>query len=133
MGKTDGYYENMDIGEYGGAGGGGVGEAGTPESLETVERRRYNHRRVDDYCRAQCPCLSARFTVSVMACLGFIIQFGMKTNLPAAKLQLEQSGPPLNQVKLNILISIFICILVVFGFGYQPFTYGFQCLNLSYG
>jgi ACS family sodium-dependent inorganic phosphate cotransporter-like MFS transporter 6/7/8 len=58
-------------------------------SFEEMERPRLRH--VDTYCPAQCPCLSARFTVALMACIGFTISFGMRCNMGMAKLQFEGS------------------------------------------
>lgn len=62
-------------------------DAGSPESFEEIERPPLRH--IDKYVRAECPCLSQRYTVAVMTCLGFMISFGIKCNLGMAKLRLE--------------------------------------------
>lgn len=83
-------FENLD-GDGGGGmgpgGGGYIGEPGSPDSFEEIERPPL--RKIDKYTKAECPCLSQRYTIAVMACLGFIISFGMRCNMGMAKLQLE--------------------------------------------
>ena len=59
----------------------------SPMSFEEIERPPL--RKIDKYTKAECPCLSQRYTVAVMACLGFVISFGMRCNMGMAKLQLE--------------------------------------------
>lgn len=59
----------------------------SPMSFEEIERPPLRH--IDKYVKAECPCLSQRFTVAVMGCIGFIISFGMRCNMGMAKLQLE--------------------------------------------
>lgn len=85
-------YEQMDGGEVGDHGGGygQEGMAESPGSFEEIERPPLRH--IDKYCRAECPCLPARFTIAVMACIGFMISFGMRCNMSAAKLKLEHNG-----------------------------------------
>lgn len=68
----------------------------------------------DKYVRAECPCLSARYTVALLACVGFSIMFGMRCNMSMAKLKMtEGSG-------VNIYIVIFLfkpvlpCLLTTF-------------------
>ncbi|XP_031624157.1 vesicular glutamate transporter 1 [Contarinia nasturtii] len=62
------------------------GDMDSPTSFDEIERPPLRH--VDKYCRAQCLNLSARYTVAFMAMMGFIISFGMKCNLSAAKSEL---------------------------------------------
>lgn len=62
-------------------------DPGSPESIEEIERPPLRH--IDKYIRAECPCLSQRYTVAVMTCIGFMISFGIKCNLGMAKLKLE--------------------------------------------
>lgn len=52
----------------------------------------------DKYVRAECPCLSARYTVALLACFGFSIMFGMRCNMSMAKLKMteKQSVSKLN-------------------------------------
>lgn len=59
----------------------------SPMSFEEVERPPLRH--IDKYTKAECPCLSQRYTIALMACLGFVISFGMRCNMGMAKLQLE--------------------------------------------
>lgn len=69
-------------------GGGGMYEDNAPESpvsFEEIERPPLRH--IDKYTKAECPCLSQRYTIAMMACLGFIISFGMRCNMGMAKLQ----------------------------------------------
>ncbi|PSN50075.1 Vesicular glutamate transporter 2 [Blattella germanica] len=65
--------------------GGAEGELGTPESLPEPERPPLRH--IDKYIRPECPCLSKRYTVAVLTCVGFVISFGMRCNMGMAKLQ----------------------------------------------
>lgn len=69
----------------------------SPASFEEVERPPL--RKVDKYCKAECPCLPQRFTIAMMACIGFMISFGMRCNMSAAKLKLEHNG-------VSIMVSI---------------------------
>ena len=77
MGGTDG-------------GKGGYGDDGpeSPASFDEIERPPLRH--VDKYCRAECSCLSTRYTVAMMTCLGFIISFGIRCNLSMAKLTISE-------------------------------------------
>jgi MFS transporter, ACS family, solute carrier family 17 (sodium-dependent inorganic phosphate cotransporter), member 6/7/8 len=59
----------------------------SPMSFEEVERPPLRH--IDKYTKAECPCLTQRYTIALMACLGFVISFGMRCNMGMAKLQLE--------------------------------------------
>jgi ACS family sodium-dependent inorganic phosphate cotransporter-like MFS transporter 6/7/8 len=96
MPKPGGYeqvggFENLDGGDGGGGGGGGYDAniPGSPDSFEEIERPPL--RRIDKYTRAECPCLSQRYTIAMMTCIGFIISFGMRCNMGMAKLQLENN------------------------------------------
>lgn len=44
------------------------GEIGTPESLPEPERPPLRH--IDKYIRPECPCLSKRYTMAVLTCVG---------------------------------------------------------------
>jgi MFS transporter, ACS family, solute carrier family 17 (sodium-dependent inorganic phosphate cotransporter), member 6/7/8 len=85
-----GGYQQMD-GEGAVPGGGGMYDdenaPESPMSFEELERPPLRH--IDKYTKAECPCLSQRYTIALMACLGFIISFGMRCNMGMAKLQLE--------------------------------------------
>lgn len=59
-------------------------------SYDEVERPPL--RQIDKYVRAELFGLSARYTVSVMAMLGFIISFGMRCNMGMAKLEKERES-----------------------------------------
>lgn len=77
-------------GSGGGGGMGGMYDDNAPESpmsFEELERPPLRH--IDKYTKAECPCLSQRYTIAMMACMGFIISFGMRCNMGMAKLQLE--------------------------------------------
>lgn len=87
-------YEQM--GDGGGDGGGGGGGGGgmyddnlpeSPMSFEEIERPPLRH--IDKYIKAELPCMSQRYTIALMACIGFTISFGMRCNMGMAKLQLE--------------------------------------------
>lgn len=90
-----GGYAQMGGTDSGGGGGGAGGGGGmyddnlpeSPMSFEEIERPPLRH--IDKYVKAECPCLSQRYTIALMACLGFIISFGMRCNMGMAKLQLE--------------------------------------------
>jgi hypothetical protein len=92
-----GGYEQM-----GGAdAGGGAYDENLPESpmsFEELERPPLRH--IDKYTKAECPCLSQRYTIALMACLGFVISFGMRCNMGMAKLQLEH----------NVSVAVFLLI-----------------------
>lgn len=86
----------------GGGGGGGMYDDNAPESpmsFDEIERPPLRH--IDKYTKAECPCLSQRYTIALMACLGFIISFGMRCNMGMAKLQLE------HKVSLSFFLSFF--------------------------
>lgn len=82
-----GGYQQMD-GE-GAVPGGGINYDDnipeSPTSFEEIERPPL--RRIDKYTKAECPCLTQRYTIAMMACMGFIISFGMRCNMGMAKLQ----------------------------------------------
>ncbi|KAH0948291.1 hypothetical protein HN011_011787 [Eciton burchellii] len=54
------------------------------ESLPEPERPPLRH--IDTYCMPECPFLSKRYTIASLACMGFIISFGMRCNMGMAKL-----------------------------------------------
>ncbi|KAI5642705.1 major facilitator superfamily domain-containing protein [Phthorimaea operculella] len=56
-------------------------------------------RKIDQYIRAECPCLSARFTVALLACFGFSIMFGMRCNMSMAKLKMTEKHNTSSGVK----------------------------------
>lgn len=75
-------YGQMDGGnEY-------VDDRDSPASFDEIERPPLRH--IDKYVRAEVPCLSTRYTVAMMTCLGFIISFGIRCNLSMAKLSLNE-------------------------------------------
>lgn len=92
-----GGYEEMEGGDREGRGPGG-GHAydddddrpDSPASFEEIERPPL--RKIDKYCKAECPCMPARYTIATMACVGFMIAFGMRCNMSAAKLKGEHNG-----------------------------------------
>ncbi|XP_018324719.1 vesicular glutamate transporter 1 [Agrilus planipennis] len=55
----------------------------SPESIPEPERPPLRH--IDKYIRPECPCLTKRVTVALLACLGFMIMFGMRTNMGLVK------------------------------------------------
>jgi MFS transporter, ACS family, solute carrier family 17 (sodium-dependent inorganic phosphate cotransporter), member 6/7/8 len=83
----------MDGGDGGGALDSGMGaktgyanDDDSPCSFEEIERPPLRH--IDKYLKPECPCLSTRYTIALMTCLGFIISFGMRCNMGMAKLKL---------------------------------------------
>lgn len=85
----------MAVGEKEGDGpGGGVryddDRPDSPASFDEIERPPL--RKIDKYLKAECPCMSARYTIALMACIGFMISFGMRCNMSAAKLKGEHNG-----------------------------------------
>lgn len=46
----------------------------------------------DKYIKAECPCMTARYTVALLACFGFSIMFGMRCNMSMAKLKMTEKG-----------------------------------------
>lgn len=73
----------------------------SPGSFDEIERPPL--RPIDTYLPAQCPCLSARFTIATMTCIGFIISFGMRCNMGMAKLEFE------NGVSILLCQNTFFC------------------------
>lgn len=65
------------------------GDIDSPTSFDEIERPPLRH--IDKYVRAEIPGMSARYTVAFMAMMGFIISFGMKCNLSAAKPERENT------------------------------------------
>lgn len=65
------------------------GDLDSPASFDEIERPPLRH--IDKYVRAELCGLSARYTVAFMAMMGFIISFGMKCNLSAAKSEREKT------------------------------------------
>lgn len=66
------------------------GDIDSPASFDEIERPPLRH--IDKYVRAELFGLSARYTVAFMAMMGFIISFGMKCNLGAAKAQRDSEA-----------------------------------------
>lgn len=70
-------YEELELPQKVGPGGAAWAETslqeksfggGTPESLPEIERPKLRH--IDKYVRAEFPCLSKRYTVAVLTCVG---------------------------------------------------------------
>lgn len=105
------------MGDKGGGGGANDdmyaddGGGDTPMSFEEIERPPLRH--IDKYVRAECPCLTTRYTIAMMTCMGFIISFGMRCNMGMAKLQLEHKvSTSINDT--IILNNIFILNTITF-------------------
>lgn len=82
-------YDQMDGDMDGGGGVGGSGEPpDSPASFDEIERPPLRH--IDKYVRAEFPCMTTRYTVATMTCIGFIISFGIRCNLSMAKLTLAE-------------------------------------------
>lgn len=79
-------YEEFELPKQGGEDG-VKPEFGSTESLPEPERPPLRH--IDKYIAPECPCLTKRYTVAMLTCMGFIISFGMRCNMGMAKLQLE--------------------------------------------
>ncbi|GBP49654.1 Vesicular glutamate transporter 1 [Eumeta japonica] len=80
-------------------------------------------RPIDKHLRAQCPCLTVRYTVALLACFGFSIMFGMRCNMSMAKLKMTEhvnrtfanENPPFNwtyKVESSIDSSYFAGYLI---------------------
>ncbi|XP_077287741.1 vesicular glutamate transporter [Arctopsyche grandis] len=85
--------------------------AGSPESLPSPERPPLRH--IDKYVRPECPCLSKRFTIAVLTCIGFVISFGMRCNMGMAKLEFEHET-----LKLNWTVGVESAVDSSFFWGY---------------
>ncbi|XP_071454829.1 vesicular glutamate transporter 1 [Hetaerina americana] len=85
--------------------------AGTPDSLPEPERPPLRH--IDKYIRPECPCLTKRYTIAVLTCIGFIISFGMRCNMGMAKLQFEHK-----EVKFNWTVGMESAVDSSFFWGY---------------
>lgn len=64
------------------------GDIDSPTSFDEIERPPLRH--IDKYLRAEIPGISTRYTVALMTMMGFIISFGMKCNMSAAKSEREK-------------------------------------------
>nr|CAG4647849.1 EOG090X04X8 [Moina brachiata]SVE92971.1 EOG090X04X8 [Moina brachiata] len=78
------------------SGGGGMGELGSPDSMPELERPAL--RKIDQYIQPDCPCcnMTKRYTVALLASIGFLISFGIRCNLGVAIAQMtatEESDP----------------------------------------
>ncbi|XP_063822542.1 vesicular glutamate transporter 1 [Ostrinia nubilalis] len=71
-------------------------------------------RPIDKYIRAECPCLSARYTVALLACFGFSIMFGMRCNMSMAKLKMSE----INNTPFNWTVEVESSIDSSYFFGY---------------
>ncbi|XP_078048454.1 vesicular glutamate transporter [Augochlora pura] len=67
----------------------GYSRQGSYESFAEHERPPLRH--IDTYCKPECPCLSKRYTIATLACIGFIISFGMRCNMTMAKTVMKNS------------------------------------------
>ncbi|KAK2726558.1 vesicular glutamate transporter 1-like [Artemia franciscana] len=66
----------------------GYNNPGTPDSLPELERPPL--RKIDQYLAPDCPCcnMSKRFTIALLASIGFSISFGIRCNMGVAKVQM---------------------------------------------
>ncbi|XP_066601443.1 vesicular glutamate transporter 1 [Prorops nasuta] len=87
------------------------------DSLQEPERPPLRH--IDTYCKPECPCLSKRYTVAVLACLGFVISFGMRCNMGMAKVLLQSNATkPGNSMKFNWTVGVESMLDSSFFWGY---------------
>ncbi|XP_029177031.1 vesicular glutamate transporter 1 [Nylanderia fulva] len=87
------------------------------ESLPEPERPPLRH--IDTYCMPECPCLSKRYTIASLACVGFIISFGMRCNMGMAKLVMKNSTEGENNtIKFNWTIGMESALDSSFFWGY---------------
>ncbi|XP_014213996.1 vesicular glutamate transporter 1 [Copidosoma floridanum] len=63
---------------------------GSLDSLPEPERPPLRH--IDTYCMPEIPCLSKRYTIALLACIGFVISFGMRCNMGMAKLKISNDS-----------------------------------------
>ena len=73
--------DNME--KLGGMESGVCGEADPEDMSSFGEILRPPFRRIDKLCKA--PCMLTRYTIARMAFVGFMIAFGMRCNMSAAK------------------------------------------------
>ncbi|KAK6636256.1 hypothetical protein RUM43_009915 [Polyplax serrata] len=88
---------------------------------ELPEPERPPLRQIDQYIKAECPCLSQRYTVAVLTCLGFVISFGMRCNMGMAKLQFEHYGNNslnIEDIKFNWSVGVESAVDSSFFWGY---------------
>lgn len=78
----------------------------SPESIKSHERPPL--RKIDQYIKAEFPCLSKRATVAVLSCAGFIIMFGMRTSMGIVKLQFEVRKYILFQLAFSKYLEVFM-------------------------
>lgn len=99
----------------------GVRMEDIPDDLPEPERPPLRH--IDHYIKAELPCLSQRYTVAVLTCMGFIISFGMRCNMGMAKLQFEHFGEnssniPPEMVKFKWSVAVESAVDSSFFWGY---------------
>ncbi|XP_063363022.1 vesicular glutamate transporter 1 [Cydia amplana] len=79
-------------------------------------------RHIDKYLKAELPCLSARYTVALLACFGFSIMFGMRCNMSMAKLKMTEKHNTSSGVKedtpFNWTVEVEASIDSSYFFGY---------------
>ncbi|KYQ50598.1 Vesicular glutamate transporter 2 [Trachymyrmex zeteki] len=67
----------------------------------------------------ECPCLSKRYTIATLACVGFIISFGMRCNMGMAKLVMKNTTEGENNtIKFNWTIGMESALDSSFFWGY---------------
>jgi len=81
-------YEEFELPSATGEGAGG---RDSPDSIPEPERPPLRH--IDKYIRAECPCLSKRYTIAVLTCIGKsrFVQ-STRENHQKATLQMTESG-----------------------------------------
>ncbi|XP_020296861.1 vesicular glutamate transporter 1-like [Pseudomyrmex gracilis] len=121
--RTGPTYEELDTSHQGSKDNKGfVDEKGynrdaSVESLPEPERPPLRH--IDTYCMPECPCLSKRYTIATLACIGFIISFGMRCNMGMAKLVMKNSTEGDNKTfKFNWTVGMESALDSSFFWGY---------------
>ncbi|XP_050441335.1 vesicular glutamate transporter 1 [Adelges cooleyi] len=87
--------------DYSGADG-ELGLQSPTESLPSPVRPPLRH--IDRYIKPEIPNLSKRYTIAILTCIGFMISFGMRCNMPMAKLKFHigpDEAPPSEVMHLN--------------------------------
>ncbi|XP_034944012.1 vesicular glutamate transporter 1 [Chelonus insularis] len=86
------------------------------DSLPEPERPPLRH--IDTYCMPECPCLSKRYTMAVLACLGFVISFGMRCNMGMAKIAMKNDTDERGVLKFNWTVATESALDSSFFWGY---------------
>nr|CAG4640809.1 EOG090X04X8 [Eulimnadia texana] len=82
-------------------------ELGSPDSMPEMDRPPL--RKIDQYLRPDCPCcnMTKRYTIALLASIGFLISFGIRCNLGVAVVQMTA-----NSTETGVRLVVFLGYLI---------------------